>query len=327
MPKPSNTPASKDIGFMANKQKQFKSEFLKWLMKQMKEDSDGDYSGYSTDTSSKKHTTQEERAFIVCTTADASESDTSLEPSAARRLLRIKQLVKSNKSYWLQAAPGRLISEICVETINSTGRGTMLKGSLDSGCNTSIVLWQHVNKLTRGKKLKYTSTYYGGTATTSYSTKLQVKLIEFSHSTNKANQLQVPSEHQFYQEPLWHHTAGGGFPLTPRHNPQLWSGSHSLGWILGNCRLTPFAKLSILATPSHPTPRPGGASGTNLRCWIFQGRYWQWMLYPSPPSLRTNSRPLSTSSPFSLEAWLSLLKIKPVTIELQKDAKPYSRKY
>ena len=72
------------------------------------------------------------------------------------------------------------ISDVCVETIDSTGRGILLKGVLDSGCITSIVLQQYTNKLTRGDKLKYAT--YGGTATTSYSTDLQLELIEFSHS-------------------------------------------------------------------------------------------------------------------------------------------------
>ena len=73
-------------------------------------------------------------------TADASDSDTSLDPTTAKRLMKKnKQLLKSNKAYWLQAAPGRLISDVCVETIDSIGRRTMLKRLLDSGCTSTSV--------------------------------------------------------------------------------------------------------------------------------------------------------------------------------------------
>ena len=172
----------KDTGFRGKK-KQFESKLLK-LMKQVTEDSDDDSSGYSTNTSWKKNITQEERLFIMGATTDVSDSDTtSLDPTKAKKLLikkfeKKKQLLKSNKAYWLKAASGRLISDAFVVTIDSTGRGTMLKGLLDLGSTTSIVLQQHANKLTRGDKLKYST--YGGTTTTSYSTKLQLELIEFS---------------------------------------------------------------------------------------------------------------------------------------------------
>ena len=73
-------------------------------MKQMTKDSDGDDGGYSTNTSWKKHTTQEERVFIMGTTADASDSDTSIDSSTAKRLLKKfrkkkKQFTKANKTY------------------------------------------------------------------------------------------------------------------------------------------------------------------------------------------------------------------------------------
>ena len=115
-------------------------------MKQMTEDSDGDSSGYSTDTSWKQNTSKEERVFIMGSTADASASDASLDPTIAKRFLKkfseekMKQLLKSNKAYSLEAAPQRPISDVCVETIHSTGRGRMLKGLLDSECTSSIVL-------------------------------------------------------------------------------------------------------------------------------------------------------------------------------------------
>ena len=119
----------------------------------MTEDSDAD-------SSWKKYTTKEERVFIMGAMADVPDSDTSLDSITAKRLLKKfrnkkKQLIKSNKAYWLEAGPGRLISDVYVEIIDSTGRGRMLKGLLDSGCTTSILFQQQVNKLTRGNKLKH----------------------------------------------------------------------------------------------------------------------------------------------------------------------------
>ena len=71
----------------------------------MAEDSDNKSSGYSTDTSCwKKNTTQEESVFIMGATADASDSETSIDPSTAKQLLKKfrkkkKQFTKSNKAY------------------------------------------------------------------------------------------------------------------------------------------------------------------------------------------------------------------------------------
>ena len=95
-PPPSlKTPASR-------KKKQFKSEFLT-LMKQMTEDSDGDSSGYLTDTSWKKHTTQEVRVFIMGATAAASGSETSIDPLTAKRLL--KKFTKKKRQFTKSCAP------------------------------------------------------------------------------------------------------------------------------------------------------------------------------------------------------------------------------
>ena len=74
-------------------------------MKQMTEDSDdGEASGYSTDTSWKKNTTQEERVFIMGATMDASDLETSIDSSTTKRLIKKfrnkkKQFTKSNKAY------------------------------------------------------------------------------------------------------------------------------------------------------------------------------------------------------------------------------------
>ena len=97
-----NNNKPKDTNFKGKK-KHFKLEFLK-LMKQMTEDSDNESSGYSTDTSWKKNTTQEERVFLMGATADASDSDTSMDSSTAKRLLKKfrkkkKHLTKSNTAY------------------------------------------------------------------------------------------------------------------------------------------------------------------------------------------------------------------------------------
>ena len=56
----------------------------------------------------------------------------------------------------------------------------MLKGLKDSGCTTSIVLQQYANKLVQGDKIKYAT--YGEISSSSYTTSLQLKLVEFSHS-------------------------------------------------------------------------------------------------------------------------------------------------
>ena len=71
-------------------------------MKQMTEHNGNDSSGSSTDTSLKKNTTKEESVFIMGATADASDSDTLLNPSTPKRLLKKfrkkKQLINSNKT-------------------------------------------------------------------------------------------------------------------------------------------------------------------------------------------------------------------------------------
>ena len=70
----------------------------------MTEDIDGDSSGYSTNTSWNQTTTKEERVFILGATEDTSDSDTSLDSTTAKWLLKKfrkkkKQLLKSNKAY------------------------------------------------------------------------------------------------------------------------------------------------------------------------------------------------------------------------------------
>ena len=67
----------------------------------------------------------------------------------------------------------------------------MLKGLLDLGCTTSTVLQQHANKLTRGCKPKYAT--YGGTTTTSYSTKLQLKLNSLLPIESTSNAMWTPA--------------------------------------------------------------------------------------------------------------------------------------
>ena len=100
-------------------------------MKQMTaEDLDSDSCGYSI--SWIKDITKEEQVFIMGVTAVALDSDTSFDATTAKMLLKKfrkkKQLLKSNKANRLQAAPRRLISDICIETIDNARRGIMLKG-------------------------------------------------------------------------------------------------------------------------------------------------------------------------------------------------------
>ena len=79
--------------------KKTKSHQKKWTTSEDR--SDGYSSCYSTNTSWwKKDTIKEERIFIMGATADASDSDTSLDPTTAKRLMKKnKQLLKSNKAY------------------------------------------------------------------------------------------------------------------------------------------------------------------------------------------------------------------------------------
>ena len=63
--------------------------------------------------------------FIIGATADASDSETSIDASTAKRLLKKfrkkkKQFTKSKKAYWQPTTPTWLISDICVETVDST---------------------------------------------------------------------------------------------------------------------------------------------------------------------------------------------------------------
>ena len=70
-------------------------------MKQMTEYSDDDSSGYSTDTSWKKNT-RRKGIHHIGVIADASDSDTSLDPTTAKRLIKKLRKMKKqliNKSY------------------------------------------------------------------------------------------------------------------------------------------------------------------------------------------------------------------------------------
>ena len=85
-----------------------------------------------------------------------------------------------------------MTTDILVETINEEGKAVALKGLLDSGCTCGIILKKHANKLTRGETFRYTT--YGGIAASSYSTELQLKLVEFSHSKRINSNCQVDTK-------------------------------------------------------------------------------------------------------------------------------------
>ena len=85
---------SKDTSFKG-KNNQFHLEFFKLMINK----SDGDSSGYSTYTSWKKHTTQEERVFLIGTTADASDSNTPWIPLKSRNSSRRSSQRRKGNSF------------------------------------------------------------------------------------------------------------------------------------------------------------------------------------------------------------------------------------
>ena len=81
----------------------------------------------------------------------------------------------------LEDTTDRHSTEICIETIDDSGKTRALKALLDSGCSKSIVLKKFAQKTKLGKKIRY-STYGGGSTTSRRTTDLEFKLVEFSHS-------------------------------------------------------------------------------------------------------------------------------------------------
>ena len=65
-------------------------------MKGVKQE-DTEEEAYSTDTSWKKKTTREERAFVMGATADVSDSDASVDSATARKLLKRYRKKKKRK--------------------------------------------------------------------------------------------------------------------------------------------------------------------------------------------------------------------------------------
>ena len=72
-------------------------------------------------------------------------------------------------------------SDIIVETVDNKGRGLALRGLLDSGCSKTIVLKKFTTNINKNSKaVKYQT--YGGTMTSTATSNVGMKLIEFSSS-------------------------------------------------------------------------------------------------------------------------------------------------
>ena len=72
-------------------------------------------------------------------------------------------------------------SDIIVETVDTEGRGLALRGLLDSGCSKTIVLKKFTTNInTNSKAVKYQT--YGGTMTSTATSNVEMRLIEFSSS-------------------------------------------------------------------------------------------------------------------------------------------------
>ena len=85
----------KSSGPSKDKHKKQFNEFLK-LMKVVKTE-DSEEEEYSTDTSWKKMTTREERAFVMGATADVSDLDASVDSTTAKKLLKKFRKKKKKK--------------------------------------------------------------------------------------------------------------------------------------------------------------------------------------------------------------------------------------
>jgi hypothetical protein len=81
-------------------------------------------------------------------------------------------------------ASTRRYSEVCVQVVDSNGRGRMLRALLDSGCSKSIILKQFTGKKRQSKlmgrdRVEYAT--YGGKFQSKSSASVGFKLIEFAN--------------------------------------------------------------------------------------------------------------------------------------------------
>ena len=84
-------------------------------------------------------------------------------------------------------------SDVIVETVDTDGRGLALRGLLDSGCSKTIILKKFATNInTNSKAVKYQT--YGGTMTSTATSNVEMRLIEFSSSKSITFPCQVDSK-------------------------------------------------------------------------------------------------------------------------------------
>jgi predicted aspartyl protease len=91
-------------------------------------------------------------------------------------------------------ASRRRYSEVCVQVINSDGKGRMLRALLDSGCSKSIMLKQFTEKKRRSKLMgrdQVEYAIYGGKFQSKSSASVGFKLIEFANKQQINYKFQV----------------------------------------------------------------------------------------------------------------------------------------
>ena len=86
-------------------------------------------------------------------------------------------------------------SDVIVETVDKEGRGLALRGLLASGCSKTIVLKKFTTNINdNSKAVKYQT--YGGTMTSTATSNVDMKLIEFSSSKSITFPCQVDGKTQ-----------------------------------------------------------------------------------------------------------------------------------
>ena len=89
-------------------------------------------------------------------------------------------------------------ADVCIEVVDSKGKGQSIRGLLDSGCSRSIILKRYTDRKRLKDAGKSAVTYktYGGSFTTQYSASVGFRLIEFSNSKQIKWDFQVDSTQQ-----------------------------------------------------------------------------------------------------------------------------------
>ena len=205
-----------------------------------------------------------------------------------------------------------------------------LKGLLDSGCTQSIVLKQHANKLTRGERFKYST--YGGQVTSSYSTKLELKLVEFSHSkrVNFTCQVDTTTNNAPYDIIL-------GNNFMSLLNIKLDYGQKIIDWdgrqiamkSLGTLTDEEVCEALYFAHTQSPILQDLEERQQRILDADYSKVDIDSMVDGLDISNQSKHQLKKTLKKFPIlfGGRLGLLDIKPVTIELQKGAKPYKGRY